>query len=144
LEDPNNEYPYTRLPEGKSLTEYPNLKNFSVFGYGRRICPGFNIVERSLVVQAALLVWGCEIVLLEGEGDGGEEEGLKRDGGRRDGGRFERDARRGVLEGQEEEEEDDDTDEDVFPPFQLKVRGEKWRGIIDAAAEAAEREDPLR
>jgi hypothetical protein len=143
LEDPNNEYPYTRLPEGKSLTEYPNLKNFSVFGYGRRICPGFNIVERSLVVQAALLVWGCEIVLLEGEGDGGEEEGLKRDGGRRDGGRFERDARRGVLE-EQEEEDDDDTDEDFFPPFQLKVRGEKWRGIIDAAAEAAEREDPLR
>jgi hypothetical protein len=82
-------------------------------------------------------------VLLEGEGDGGEEEGLKRDGGRRDGGRFERDARRGVPE-EQEEEDDDDTDEDVFPPFQLKVRGEKWRGIIDAAAEAAEREDPLR
>jgi hypothetical protein len=120
LDDPRGEFPRTRLPEGRSLKEYPNLKNFSVFGYGRRICPGFNIVERSLVIQAALLVWGCEVRSLEAEGRG---KGFVRAGNNDD---------------------DEDDDEDVFPPFELKVRGERYAEIIAHAAEKAEREDPLK
>jgi cytochrome P450 len=128
LDDPQGEFPRTRLPEGKSLQEYPNLKNFSVFGYGRRICPGFNIVERSLVIQAALLVWGCEVRSLEAEDRG--KGFVKADG-------------RG-LGNNDDDDNDDDDDEDVFPPFELKVRGERYAEIIARAAEKAEREDLLR
>lgn len=43
------------------LTQYPNLQNFSAFGFGRRICPGQNIAERSLYILIARVAWACHI-----------------------------------------------------------------------------------
>lgn len=43
------------------LTEYPNLQNFSAFGFGRRICPGQNIASRSLNIMVARIGWACRI-----------------------------------------------------------------------------------
>ncbi|KAL9620326.1 MAG: hypothetical protein Q9160_005125 [Pyrenula sp. 1 TL-2023] len=48
------------------LTQYPNLQNFSCFGFGRRICVGQNIAERNLMIVAARVMWAAEIK--EGEG----------------------------------------------------------------------------
>lgn len=50
-------YPTYKEP----LTTFPNLQNFSSFGFGRRICPGQNIAERSLNILAARIVWACHI-----------------------------------------------------------------------------------
>jgi cytochrome P450 len=50
-------YPTYREP----ITTYPTLQNFSAFGFGRRICPGLNIAERSLNIVAARIAWACEI-----------------------------------------------------------------------------------
>ena len=41
------------------LTKYPNLQNFTCFGFGRRICPGQNIAERSLNILTARIAWAC-------------------------------------------------------------------------------------
>lgn len=35
------------------LTKYPNLRNYSCFGFERRICPGQNIAERSMNILTA-------------------------------------------------------------------------------------------
>lgn len=35
------------------LDKYPNLQNFSAFGFGRRSCPGMNIAENSLYILIA-------------------------------------------------------------------------------------------
>ncbi|KAK3069917.1 hypothetical protein LTR53_011379 [Teratosphaeriaceae sp. CCFEE 6253] len=43
------------------LTTYPNLQNFSAFGFGRRICPGQHIAERSLYILIARIAWCCDI-----------------------------------------------------------------------------------
>jgi hypothetical protein len=43
------------------LTKYPNLQNFSSFGFGRRICPGQNIAERALHLATARIAWACHI-----------------------------------------------------------------------------------
>lgn len=51
------EYPTYREP----LTQYPNCQNYSVFGFGRRLCPGSNIAERSLNIIVARLGWACNI-----------------------------------------------------------------------------------
>jgi cytochrome P450 len=51
------EYPTYREP----LEKYPNLQNFSAFGFGRRICPGMNIAERSLHLVVARLAWAFKI-----------------------------------------------------------------------------------
>ena len=50
-------YPTYKEP----LTTYPNLQNYSAFGFGRRICPGQNIAERSLNILAARIAWGCDV-----------------------------------------------------------------------------------
>ena len=50
-------YPTYREP----LTLYPNLQNYSCFGFGRRICPGQNIAERSLNILVARIAWACDI-----------------------------------------------------------------------------------
>ena len=44
------------------LTEYPNLKRFSSFGFGRRICPGLVSAERSLFIEISMLMWACNVV----------------------------------------------------------------------------------
>jgi hypothetical protein len=50
-------YPTFREP----LSKFPNLQNFSAFGFGRRICPGLNIAEKSLFLLTARLAWACNI-----------------------------------------------------------------------------------
>ncbi|KAK4545451.1 hypothetical protein LTR36_002801 [Oleoguttula mirabilis] len=50
-------YPTYREP----LTQYPNLQNYSSFGFGRRICPGMHIAERSLNILVARIAWACDI-----------------------------------------------------------------------------------
>lgn len=42
------------------LTKFPNLQNYSAFGFGRRICPGQYLAERSLYIVAARLAWAVE------------------------------------------------------------------------------------
>ncbi|KAF8242601.1 cytochrome P450 [Wilcoxina mikolae CBS 423.85] len=39
----------------------PNLQNYSAFGFGRRICPGLNIAERSLYILTARVLWACDL-----------------------------------------------------------------------------------
>ncbi|PIA93709.1 O-methylsterigmatocystin oxidoreductase [Cercospora beticola] len=43
------------------LTKYPNMNNFSVFGFGRRLCPGGHIAERSIYILSARMAWACNI-----------------------------------------------------------------------------------
>jgi hypothetical protein len=43
------------------LTKFPNLQNFSAFGFGRRICPGLNIAERSLYILISRIAWSANI-----------------------------------------------------------------------------------
>lgn len=50
-------YPTYKEP----LTVYPNLQNFTSFGYGRRACPGFDFAERALVIMVAQIAWGFDI-----------------------------------------------------------------------------------
>ena len=51
------EFPTYREP----LTQYPNLINYSVFGFGRRVCPGAHIAERSINIIVARVSWACNI-----------------------------------------------------------------------------------
>ena len=48
------------------LSKYPNLQGFSAFGFGRRICPGLNIAERSLFLLVARLGWAVDVRKKEG------------------------------------------------------------------------------
>ncbi|KAI1342943.1 cytochrome P450 [Xylariaceae sp. FL0016] len=50
------EYPTYEQP----LSRFPNLQNYSCFGFGRRICPGMNVAERSLYILAARILWAFE------------------------------------------------------------------------------------
>lgn len=43
------------------LTQYPNMNNYSVFGFGRRLCPGAHIAERSVNIIAARIAWACNL-----------------------------------------------------------------------------------
>ncbi|OAL29828.1 hypothetical protein AYO20_09021 [Fonsecaea nubica] len=43
------------------LTKFPNLQNYSCFGFGRRICPGMNIAENSLHLLVARIAWAAHI-----------------------------------------------------------------------------------
>jgi hypothetical protein len=52
-----SKYPTFRAP----LTEFPNLKRFSAFGFGRRICPGLESAENAMFIQVASLAWPCNI-----------------------------------------------------------------------------------
>lgn len=51
------DYPTFREP----LTKFPNLQAYSAFGFGRRICPGLNVAERSLKLLVARLGWACRV-----------------------------------------------------------------------------------
>jgi cytochrome P450 len=50
-------YPTFQAP----LTQYPNLKRFTAFGFGRRICPGLVSAERSLFIETTMLMWACSV-----------------------------------------------------------------------------------
>jgi cytochrome P450 len=50
------------------LTQHPNLQNFSAFGFGRRICPGQHIAERSLYILIARIAWSCDISMMKDRG----------------------------------------------------------------------------
>ena len=50
------EWPTYREP----LDTFPNLQHFSAFGFGRRICPGMHIAERSLYLLTARVAWVCD------------------------------------------------------------------------------------
>ena len=43
------------------LTVYPNLHNYSNFGFGRRICPGQNIAEKNLYILTSRIAWATNI-----------------------------------------------------------------------------------
>ena len=43
------------------LSQFPNIQNYSAFGFGRRICPGMHIAERSLYILVARIAWACDI-----------------------------------------------------------------------------------
>ncbi|KUJ23227.1 cytochrome P450 [Mollisia scopiformis] len=43
------------------LTQYPSIKNFTTFGYGRRICMGMDLVEDELLVGIGGMAWACNI-----------------------------------------------------------------------------------
>lgn len=51
------EFPTYKEP----LSRFPNLQNFSCFGFGRRICPGQNIAERSLHILTARISWAVTL-----------------------------------------------------------------------------------
>ena len=51
------EYPTYKEP----LDKFPNLQNYSSFGFGRRICPGMNIAENSLHLLVARIGWAADI-----------------------------------------------------------------------------------
>lgn len=53
------------------LSKFPNLQNFSCFGFGRRICPGQNIAEWSLHILTARIAWAGSILKKRGS-DGNE------------------------------------------------------------------------
>lgn len=53
----SSDYPTYREP----LTQYPNIQNYSSFGFGRRICPGMHIAERSLYILIARIAWACDL-----------------------------------------------------------------------------------
>ncbi|KAM0334486.1 hypothetical protein ACHAQA_001515 [Verticillium albo-atrum] len=51
-------YPTFKAP----LTTYPNLANYSQFGFGRRTCQGVSIVEQDLFLTMGGLAWGMDII----------------------------------------------------------------------------------
>ncbi len=48
------------------LSTYPNLKRFAAFGHGRRICPGLEVTEKALFLEASSLLWACNVKKEEG------------------------------------------------------------------------------
>ena len=64
--DPNSFRPERWLEPGwptfkEPLTRCPNLQNYSAFGFGRRICPGQNIAERSMYILISRMAWSCDV-----------------------------------------------------------------------------------
>lgn len=53
----NPSYPTYREP----LTEYPTIRSFTTFGYGRRICQGQDLVEAELLVGIGGMAWATNI-----------------------------------------------------------------------------------
>ena len=50
-------YPTFQAP----VSQHPNLKRYSSFGFGRRICPGLASAERSLFIETTMLMWACSV-----------------------------------------------------------------------------------
>lgn len=109
------EYPSFKEP----LSTYPNLQSFSAFGFGRRICPGLNIAERSLYILIARIAWACDIQ--KARDQEGEEKPVPL----------------------YDYTEGFNTQPKWFP-FNLQVRGEERLKIVKEQAEKARQEDPLK
>ncbi|KAH9892379.1 cytochrome P450 [Xylariomycetidae sp. FL2044] len=101
------------------LSRFPNLQNYSCFGFGRRICPGMNIAERSLHILTARILWAFEFA-------------KKRDAAGREIHVPEYDYVSGF-----------NTQPKPFQ-FSLKVRDEHRRRVLEEAWEKAQASDPLR
>jgi hypothetical protein len=43
------------------LTKFPNIKNYTTFGYGRRICQGMDLVEVEFFVAIGAMAWSSTI-----------------------------------------------------------------------------------
>ncbi|KEF56920.1 uncharacterized protein A1O9_07110 [Exophiala aquamarina CBS 119918] len=41
--------------------QHPTIRRYSAFGFGRRICPGYDLAEQALFIQIASLAWACQI-----------------------------------------------------------------------------------
>jgi Cytochrome P450 len=64
--DPDNFHPERWLAPNfptyrEPLSEYPNLKGYSQFGFGRRTCQGVDIVEQELFLVMGGLAWAFDI-----------------------------------------------------------------------------------
>ncbi|KAH7109741.1 cytochrome P450, partial [Dactylonectria estremocensis] len=59
----NPKYPTYQEP----LSQFPNLKRYLTFGFGRRICPGLELAERALFIQVSHIAWACSIQLKKDE-----------------------------------------------------------------------------
>lgn len=101
------------------LTEYPTIKNYSAFGFGRRICPGFNIMEKSLTIQAACIAWACNI-----------SKRVDQDGG--------------TIEVPADAYKNAYTTEPEWFPFDLKVRSSERQEVVDMMLARTQNEDPLK
>jgi cytochrome P450 len=109
------EWPTYREP----LEMFPNLQHFSAFGFGRRICPGMHIAERSLYLLTARVAWACDWKKRIGA-DGKKITPPSYD----------------YVEGF-----------NVQPkwfPFDLEVRNQNRLKIVEEASKQAERDDPLK
>ena len=109
------EYPTFKAP----LSQFPSLQNFSSFGFGRRICPGLNIAERSLYILTSRIVWACEF---------SKQRGLDN---------------KEIMVPSYDYTSGFNTQPKPFP-FDLKPRSEKRRQLVDDAWREAEAADPLR
>jgi cytochrome P450 len=101
------------------LDTFPNLQHFSSFGFGRRICPGMHIAERSLNLLTARVAWACDWRKKK------DETGKEIDVASYD-----------YVDGF-----------NVQPkwfPFDLKVRDKGRMKVVEEAREEAERVDPLK
>ncbi|KFZ24257.1 hypothetical protein V502_01249 [Pseudogymnoascus sp. VKM F-4520 (FW-2644)] len=109
------EYPTFKAP----LSQFPSLQNFSSFGFGRRICPGLNIAERSLYILTARIVWACEFSKQRGRDD------------------------KEIKVPSYDYTSGFNTQPKPFS-FDLKPRSEKRQQLVDDAWREAEAADPLR
>lgn len=107
-------YPTYREP----LTTYPNLHNFSAFGFGRRICPGQNIAERSMYLLIARIAWACDV-------------GRKKEGGKE------------VMPPLYDYTSGFNVQPKWFP-FELRARSEERMKVLEKEIEVNGRNDPLK
>ncbi|CAK4033753.1 cytochrome P450 [Lecanosticta acicola] len=110
------EYPTYREP----LDTFPNVQHFSSFGFGRRICPGMHIAERSMYLLSARIAWACNVSKAKDPKTGEEMEYPEYD----------------YVEGF-----------NVQPnpfPFELDLRDEERGKIVQDARIQADQGDPLK
>jgi cytochrome P450 len=101
------------------LSAFPNIQHFSSFGFGRRICPGMHIAERSLYILTARIAWAC--TWRKKRAEGGKE-----------------------IEPPLYDYVDGFNVQPKWFPFHLEARSKEKVDIVKSAREEAARSDPLR